>query len=470
MRKYLAIVLGAILMLSFAATASAMDADVTLGGNILVRGWYVNNLTTGNALLGDPLGALGRTFDLPANSDSQTGYTTDASITMDIKVQENVKGFMELETTMGGDPYTGEYMWGSNPTGYDVKPDANLHFRQLWIQYTGSGLLGVPAGIKIGHMPIALGEKQFVNNERFGDDAILMWVDPTKELHLAGVIAKLNEGAFNNHGDDIDAYVVLGTYQVDKDNLIGLNVTYIRTDDQCPSVGKVDEVNVFNVGAHGNGNISGFDWAIEGDVQFGQAEDVAVLGAADRVLYGWAILAKLGYMVDPVNFRAKFAYGSGDDDFTDEDCEEFQTLQGPDDIGALTRYIHHTQIYERWVSTAAVESLLTTRQGGNTRNTGIANTTLYNLGLDVNATPNIGLSIDGFYLQASETGAWEDIVGTNVDEELGWELDFRGTYKIAKNLSYFVEAAGFWPGDFYEDVHGVDETVTQVVHGLLLTF
>ena len=59
---------------------------------------------------------------------------------------------------------------------------------------TQAQAFGMPAGIKIGHMPISLGEKQFLNNERFGDDAILVWIDPTKEFHLAAGTVKLNEG------------------------------------------------------------------------------------------------------------------------------------------------------------------------------------------------------------------------------------------------------------------------------------
>ena len=59
-----------------------------------------------------------------------------------------------------------------------------------------------------------------------------------------------------------------------------------------------------------------------------------------------------------------------------------------------------------------------------------------------------------------------------MDEDLGWEIDSKINWKIAKNLTYFIEAAVFKPGDFYEDAFGddVDETVTQAVHGLLLTF
>jgi hypothetical protein len=455
-RKYLAIVLGALLVISFAATAFAMDTDIKLGGKIIVSGWYVQSVTDGLP------------SDRPDGSSSSADYTTEASITVDATVAENVKGFMELETSAWDDQHSGEFQWG-NP-GYDAKPGADLYFRQLWIMYTGSGLLGVPAGIKVGHMPLALGEKVFINNERFGDDAIVMWVDPTKELHIAGVMAKLNEGDFNDHGDDVDGYVLLLDYALDKDNTIGINGTYINADDECPSVGVVDGVNFWDFGIHGNGNISGLAWALEADIQTGGADGVAALGGVDLDAKGWAVLAKLGYMIDPINIRGSFAYGSGDDDANDRDCEEFQTLNGPDDIQAQSRLVHYTQIYERWINTAAFEQLLTTTPGGNVRNTGIANTTLFNLGLDWSATQDLNLALDGFYLMASETGAWEDTLGRNVSDELGWELDLKGEYKIAKNLTYFVEAGFLWPGDFYKDVHGVDENVTQLMHGLMLTF
>jgi len=446
-RKYLAIVLGVLLVFSVAATASAMDTEVTLGGKILVRGWYFKNVSSG----------------LPQDSSSQALYSTNANLTVDIAVEENVKGFMELETTVGGsgNPNTGLYVWGT----YDTKPASDLFFRQLWIMYTGSGLMGVPAGIKVGHMPITLGEKQFLNNERFGDDAVLLWVDPTKELHLAAGLVKLIEGSFQSHTDDLDGYMALATYALDKDNTIGLNATYVHSDGNCPSSGavpNVDKLDFWNFGLHGNGNISGITYAAEVDVQTGKVRELTGLEIKPK---GWAAFVKLGYMLDPIHIRGSFAYGSGDDDLTDDDCEEFQTLQGPDEIGALARLVHYTQIYERTIQTTAQEAVLTTTAGGNVRNTGIANTTYYNLGVDWKATPDLKLALDGFIIRASKTTG-------GVSKSAGTELDFKGTYKLAKNLSYFVEAAGFWPGDYYEESGLVieKETVTQLIHGLLLTF
>jgi hypothetical protein len=220
--------------------------------------------------------------------------------------------------------------------------------------------MGIPAGMKIGHMPISLGEKLYLNNERFGDDALLLWIDPMKEVHIAVGTVKLNEGDILNHTDDLDGYVALATYQWDKDNMVGVNYVYVHSDGNCPSAdsgevdddfepvpaylqNNVDELNFHNVGLHARGMIAGLSYAAEGDIQFGKIRNYELEGI-DIKPKGWAVLAKLGYMIDPINVRASFAYGSGDDNLFDEDCEEFQTQQGPDYV-ATARLVHYTQIY-----------------------------------------------------------------------------------------------------------------------------
>jgi len=454
-RKYLAIVLGVLFILSFTATAFAIHetgepaiskgAQIILGGKILVRGWYFDNVNSSA---------------LPTSTQSQAMYSTNANIMIDANVSDNVRGFMELETTVGGsgNPDSGLYYWGA----IDTKPASDLFFRQLWIQYTGSGI-GAPSGIKAGHMPITLGEKQFLCNERFGDDAILLWVDPTKEVHLVLGTTKLVEGSNAIHSDDLDGYVLIATYMVNKDNTIGLNYTLVHSDG-LGSPPTVDNLNFDNLGLHANGKVSGLTYAAEVDFQFGKADGLGA--AADTKFSGYGIFAKLGYMVDPVGLRASFAMGSGDSDPSNDKNKEFQTLQGPDAIGATARLVHYTQIYERTIRTAANEQTLT----GALRNNGIANTTYYNLGVDVNPTKELALSLDGFIIRA--TKAWQ----ADQSKSVGSELDFKGTYKFAKNLSYFVEAGVFTPGKFYTTGAapvngGLDKkTVTQAVHGLLLTF
>jgi predicted porin len=415
------------------------------------------------------------TNEVPADTQSHAFWSQNVNLTVDAKVSDSVRGFIELETARGGNEQSGLWYWGDAKRGYDAKPNADILVRQAWIQYAGSGLLGIPTGIKIGHMPISLSEKQFLNNERFGDDAVLVWIDPMKELHIAAGTVKLNEGDILSHSDDLDGYVLLLTYMWDKDNTVGANWVWAHSDGNCPSIdtsNNIEDLNFNNVGIHGNGKIAGLSYGAEVDFQFGKVKDIMFEGS-DLKAKGWAAFVKLGYAIDMVNIRGSFAMGSGDEDIDDEDCEEFQTLQGPD-YGATARLVHYTQIYERTVRTAAHAAALTTDIGGNTTNTGIANTTYFNLGVDVTPLKELTLSLDGYYLMATETGAWEDELGTDVDDALGMEIDFKGTYKITKNLSYFVEAGWFMADDFYNDtaelLGGSDETVTQLVHGISLTF
>jgi hypothetical protein len=437
-KKYLPIVLGVLLILSFAVVAYAEEPTVTLGGKMLVRGWYFDNID-GSAL--------------PVDAASQAMYSTNVFLTIDAKVAENVRGFMELETGTGNT--SGLYYWGSNSSN-DSKADGHMYFRQAWVQYTGSGLLSVPTSLKAGHMFLTLGEKQFLNHERFGDDAILLTVEPTKELLIGLLTVKLNEGQNNISGDDLDAYTLLGTYKIDKDNTAGLNYTLLHSD-RSPS--NENALNLQNLGLYANGKVTGLSYAAEVDFQFGKAD---VVTGNDTKFSGYGILAKLGYKVDPVNLRASFAMGSGDSDRNDNKVKEFQTLVGSDDIGATARFVHFTQLYERAIATAAGDQWLT----HNTRTTGIANTTYYNIGADIDPVKDLSLSLDGYIIRATK-------VASGVSKSVGSEVDLTASYKIAKNLSYFVQGGVFSPGKYYEEsaLYVADKkTATMLVHGLSLTF
>jgi hypothetical protein len=470
LRKFIFIVLSVFLLLSFTALAYA-EMDIKLGGRILVRGWYFDGvdltggtINTVGGIVIDPSIPFSATYlpvenghhtiggeDVEFNSDAASLYTTNAYLTVDAKVTDNLQAFMELETSDTSRTFTtstsGLYKWGTN----DQKPAADLFFRQLWIQYTGSGLLGVPAGIKIGHQLLSLGEKQFLVHERFGDDAILVFVNPTKELLLAGIIDKLSEGVWQDNTDDLDLYAILGTYKLDKDNTLGINYAYVNDSDL--------DLVFQNLGFHANGLIAGaLTYAAEFDIQFGHIFE----NDAQLDFKGWDFMAKAGYKIDPVNLRASFAIGSGDDEANDDKISEFQFSGGTDAVSPLARYVHYTQIYERTVKTSAWEQLL----GGTIRNSGTANTTYYNLGVDLMATKDLNLSLDGFLLRATKS-----LPGARGSKSIGSELDIKGSYKIAKNLTYFVEAGAFLPGNFYGDTFGIDDSnVTQVIHGINLTF
>lgn len=473
MRKFIFIALAVLLVLSFTALALAEEPQIKLGGRILVRGWWDQNI--GSNAFGP---------SMPVDTNAEAFYTTNAYLTVDAKITDNLQAYMELETSGGNDnPQSGLFFWGTN----DAKPDADLFFRQLWIQYTGTGLLGVPSGLKVGHQLLTLGEKQFYNMERFGTDAIVLFVEPTKELFIGALTAKQAEGLTTRAGDDIDADAIMATYKLDKDNTLGLFFADVRTSDVEQALGRFtvntvppqtlvfDEAALYNVGLHANGKImNALTYAAEADIQFGKlkGKDDPVIDTEDVDFGGWGIMAKVGYAIPgtPLTIRASGAYGSGDDDLTDDSLDEFQYIGPTDNEGAIARFTHYTLIYERFINTASAVQVVT--GAAPNRNTGIANTTYGNLGIDVTPTKDLTLSLDGFYLKATETAGFEKLLDHSVDDSLGWEVDFKGSYKITKNLTYFVEAGYFDAGDFYKDAFNIDDPkgVTVLIHGLNLTF
>lgn len=435
MRKYLAVLLGVIFLLSFAVTAFAQDKpEITLGGELRARGWYLDNNATGN---------------LPEATESQAWYDYRVRLNVNANVASGTSGFVQLETSTekGGvlQQASDWYQWGT----FNQKPASGFTLRQAWMQHTGSGLLGVPVGVRIGHVLLALGEKQFFDHTKYGDDAIYLWIDPMKELNVGFVVAKANEGLPANHGDDIDAYMLIGTYKLDKDNTVGLNYTWIKSDAAMD----VENFSFQNLGVHANGKFAGFSYAAEFDTQFGKIDEVD----EDLKFRGYGVMAKLGYKLDPVGIRASFAMGSGDNNPDDNKIKEFQTTLGRD--------IHYSFVYEYTVRTAAQNQILS---AGATRATGIANTTYYNLGVDFSPMADLNLALDGFIIRA--TKAIQDGQSKNI----GSEIDLGMAYKISKNLTYSVTAGAFWPGKFYttgdDPLVESKKTVTQAVHALTLSF
>ena len=237
MKKYLALVLGVIFTLGFAASAFAIHAEIpaetqamvakgttqiTMGGELRFRGEFTSNVDV------DKKGGQTTTTSAGENADSLASYDGRVRLRIQADVSKNTMGVIHLET---GDAATdkGIYSWGT-PTGEAIgtytagnaKRDS-LEVLEAWIQHKFN--MGVPAGIKVGHMPIKLGDGLFLDHSKFGDDAIMLFVNPTKELHVALLTAKFTEGT-TTAADDADAYIALMTYKTGKTS-VGLDFTYI---------------------------------------------------------------------------------------------------------------------------------------------------------------------------------------------------------------------------------------------------
>ncbi len=441
MKKTFAVIAAVLFVLSFAASAFAIHAEIpsetqavvgkgstqiTLGGEIRVRGWYYDNLGAPYAA------AVGHN---PQDSNSKANYDQRVRLNVDVTVAPNVIGRIAME---GGSATSDVYSWGT----LNAKNNGLTTFQEAWILYTGTGLFGFNSGLKIGHMPLKLSEGQFFDNTKYGDDAIVFFMDPTKELHIGLLTIKASESGVmgsttgnNQNTNDLDAYVGLFTYKIAPTHTIGMNYTYISESDA--------DLKFQNLGLHAKGKAGNFGYAAEVDFQFGSVFS----GHSKSDFRGLGVMLNGNYKMDALNLRGLFAYGSGDKDSTQKN-EAFQTLLGNDQ--------HFAFVYEYRAASAANGQTLS--GANNNVGSGIANTAVYNLGLDYQATKEIGTKFDVVVLRANKAAHSKNI---------GTELDANVTYQVAKNLTYAINLGHLITGDFYHDSFGVDKKSTTVLNNVL---
>lgn len=433
MKKYLALLSAVLFVLGFAATSFAIHAEIpsetqavvakgktqiTIGGEIRARGEYKKVK-----------------FDNDTPGDSS--YDSRVRLSVDAKVTPNTEGFIQVEA--GNGDTKDNYTWGATSGAKGIYNQGNakrgqFNLLQGWILHKGSGLLGIPAGVKVGHMPLALGNKLFFDHTKFGDDAIVFFADPTKELHIGLLTAKFREDSANK-ADDADTYVGLFVYKGQGFNLSG-DVTYVDDKDHTTD----NNIHFWNFGLRGDTKVDSVKLKADVELQAGKITTV------DQKFRGYAVLVGADAKVSDVNVTAEFAYGSGDNDANDDKIKAFVTSLGADK--------HFTYVYEYRTPNAC-----------GIQYGGLCNTMYVKLGASGNLTKEISASLNAFLLRAAKTQA-----GT--DKDIGFEIDPKIVYKIDKNLSYWVEGGYLFAGDYWKGGNpnaSVDDAYA-IRHGIMLTF
>ncbi|WP_028845139.1 alginate export family protein [Thermodesulfovibrio thiophilus] len=416
-------------------------------------------------------------------SRNQSYYEYRVRLNMEAKISPNTTGYVELESSNENERNTSENTkWGTGTQGPrgnypfgNWHDESSVYIRQAWIQHQGTGLLGVPLGVKVGKQLIKLGNGLFFDHTYFGDDAILAFVQPLKELTIAAYTIKFDE---NNiyFNDDSTAYGLLASYAghgwgisadatyVDHQNVSGLylnnknfydtNAYYIKNDGTVGYNVNLYEadIHLWNFGLRGNyDDIAGTGLGIRADVEF-QTGKVELPGSKDLDLKGWAVLGGLDYKFKsiPLIITAEYARGSGNED--EKDIDAFITALGPEQ--------HYTFVYEYLAPSAC-------NFGANFR-TGLCNTQYVKLGAASDITKDLKAEVYGYWLKAVEDVS---IHGGKKDDDLGWEVDGKVTYQLDKGLIYWVEGGYFWAGDAYDMEGGKSaDDAWAVRHGIQLKF
>jgi len=474
MKKSLIVLLSVMVVLAFAASAFALHqvktveyqpsvvkagkSQITLGGEIRIRGNHSNNLDADN-----------KADDKSQSYDQRVRISTKANVT------DKTWGVVELETgansSVGGN---GNYTWGT-PVGSkrDSKRDS-LYLRQAYIAHQ----FGMIGGIKAGHMLLGLGNRLFFDHTNYGDDAILAWlaVGPG-ELSLIDIkLAERNTASINAHRadqlDDWEAYVAALEMPLGAVN-VGADVTYLMDHDKSTYT---RGERFTNVGVRADADLKVVK--IKGDVEYqdgtSRVRNVSGGGAPKKFKYkGYAAMLGVEANAGPATVRGGAAIGSGNknDSSFDKKNEGFRTF--------LTDSQYSTFVYDYSVKGASGDT-----------NQGLTNTKYVTVGASVKPTADLKISTDVYYLRAVEkvalNGATRDInnvcAATAINSsscvksrELGWEVDGKVEYQLASNLAYYIEAGYLFAGDAYDTKDSSGKTNDadnpyRVRHGLLLQF
>ena len=467
MKKSIALITGLLFLLGFAAAAFAIQADIpaapnpvvtassthiNLSGDLRVRGWYLGNINSNSNYN-------------PTKSASSAYYDERVRLRLDVS-SGPVSGRVSLETAPG--TRSQSYKWGSE--GINSRP-SDVQFLEAWMNYAGSGLMGVPSGVKVGHMPLALGPAGiFFDNTKFGDDAIVLYTSPTPNMHLTVLTFKPFENNVYVNDDDLDGYVAVLNGEF-AHQALGVSYTYLNQSEASTPLtitngsGLAGNLSLQDLGIFGKGNISGVDYTAQADFQFGKDGGFnPVAGGSSVDAQGYGIWLGLGYRLNPVYIRGLFAYGSGNDGSTNKD-KQFITFENPHDM-------YYTLVYAYSMAGATGAD-----PHGNGINGGISDTTVFNVGVDYSPVSKLKLSLDGYELWASKANAavlasqFDVTTPTTTSTYIGSEFDLRGSYHITKNLEYFAGLGVLSEGNFYKDLGSSFNTTPWVaMHGIQFNF
>ena len=527
MKKTVAVAaLSSLMVLGLAAASQAADATtttpavaagsslITIDGSIRERGAYDKyNYTNGT----------------PGHSS----YDSRVQLGVKAQVSPEASGYIKLETGTGnGDTQT----WGTENTEVVGNSDNltegggklnGLTILESWVNYKKDMF-----GVKVGHMPLALGNKIFFDHTGSGDDAVVIYADPAASTHIGALAIKFKEGLPNNANDDLDGYVALVTHKINDNLNFGANWTYLRGRGDTYTLGDTaadgdwntdgtfigdvftgaNGASLYEMALNGNmtparslegGNFPGLSLSNIGlnvDGKFGPISFMADLEAQFGHIAKFDNEAGKSIVVKAEGFAAKvggnydlglgkvglvFGYGSGTDqksmvkDLGKAAAGTSMEVEGDTFINFLTDTTYDTIIagYRGGIPGAGWGENNT--RGG--RSSGLSNLTLYQLNGSAKAVcplsgKDLNLFASASYMQLSEDTY--RYVKANGDpkmvDNVGTELDMIATWALSPGLSYKVEAAYLFVGDVYETSKNGDGSTPDnqmfLRHGLELKF
>jgi hypothetical protein len=461
-----------------ALPAAAEVEEITVGGSIQVRGqmlepgyWEVGRIADGPEAAQEFIPIIGFNDDI----NGMDWITQRTRVNVDAKLSGGVRGFVELQA------YD---FWGVDPDDIDLEAGAFAPFPHLPEQKpyglaAGQGddlvrlyqayiemndIADYPLQVRIGRQELVYGREWLVGNNSAGVNFSGLAFDGVKASYddemfrvdawwtkLVDLSSPIVPDRLREQDADIDFFGVYGTYKGIENMVIDAYWLWVRNAQTTITAGLTypfdtkDTDNLHTVGGRvaGAWDVMGalpgmLDYNVEAAFQFGN-NNVGSYGGSSGDYKGWAFNAMAGYTFTDVEWtprvEAEYAYFSGDDDYDDGDTEEFIRLFSDVHYGELNL--------------------------GGSLDTGATNLHIVRLG--ASAVPVEKLTVKGdFYLfwlaEDDEEGLGKTFgveqLTSDVDDNVGYELDIIADYQYTEDLNLRVGWAHFFADDAIENSWG----------------
>ena len=352
--------------------------------------------------------------DFNADVDNPLFTFLRTRVNVGVRAAEDVKAFVQFQDSR---------VWGGeNPavargTMDGAAPLFDVH--QAF--FTVDNVFDSGFNAKVGRQEIVIGNQRLVG--------AVGWHNVGRTFDAARFMYKAEKGSF----DLFAARLVGATGTPDGDNLFGLVGTYPFADNArveglvlmdnstFPIAAGADSgenmLSRITAGAAAYGGQSGFDYELEAYYQMGDAFEAGTgeLGSIGAYLAS----AKVGYLVNEDNglkLGALFTIVSGDDDATDGDISNFNTLFATNHkFYGFMDYFVGAGSFARGLQDMGVS-----------------------FGIKPNAKTSVNVDLHNFTAPQAPT---------TIDSALGQEIDVTLNYKYNSALSIVAGVSAFMPGD-----------------------
>jgi hypothetical protein len=496
MRGRIIVLVLAAVVLATSLPAMAELQNVTVGGQLRIRGNYYRNAYTsapevswpGFFLPARPIGSVDHSivsfFDWNDAGNDLDFVEQRTRLNVNADFTDEVSAFIELDSyDIWGEDFRSNYITGADAranTGDDVEVyQAYIQAKEMW---------GTPLQLRVGRQELSFGNQWLVGVndasstfQGLSFDAVRLTYD-TDQFSVDAWASKLFEANAAEEDGDTDFYGVYATYKGIENVTLDAYWMFLRDAssrndtngnwlpellENWLNLDDYDVTNLHTVGLRGAGTFGAFDFNAEAAYQFGDADRIGsffkafTYGDDDAEFSEWGANLELGYTFDMAYKPRVYiggAYLGGEDNRGVSFWEWLSPFDKPDASVSFNR------LFSNWEYSEFLE------------NSDLSNVWVARAGVSASPVENVDLLLAVTYFQSLDdfdaprhikigryrvplNPDWSFWTEKN-DDSLGTEVGLYATYHYSEDLTF---NAG-WAHLFVDD--GLEEGNFNALNGL----